>query len=80
MTPGLDKTTNSSNNWIADLHLCNPQEPPSKKEAVEYRRASGLAPIHAMIPPNYASAGHRQKPTSAKTAHPVEMLLCYNIA
>ena len=47
---------------------------------VEYRRASGLAPIHATIPPNYANAGHRQKPTAAKTAHPVETLLSYNIA
>ena len=65
---------------IADLHLSNPQIPPPKKEAVEYRRASGLAPIHATIPPNYANAGHSQKPTSAKTAQPVETLLCCNIA
>jgi hypothetical protein len=63
---------------IADLHLRNPQTP--KKDALEYRRPSGLAPIHATIPPNYANAGHRQKPTSTKTAHPVETLLCYNIA
>jgi len=39
-----------------------------------------LATIHAPIPSNYANAGHRQKPTAAKTAHPVETLLCYNIA
>jgi len=42
------------------------------------------APIHAKIPPNYANADHRQnnnkKTTSAKTAHPVGTLLCYNIA
>jgi hypothetical protein len=75
-TPGLDKTTKSSNNGIADLHLRNPQTPPPKKEAVEYRRPSGLAPFYATIPPNYANAGHRQKPTSAKTAHPLETLLC----
>jgi len=66
---------------MADLHLRNPQISPPKKEAVEYRRASGLAPIHAMIPPNHANAGRCQKKTtSAKTAHPVETLLCYNIA
>jgi len=29
-TPCLDKTTNSFNKWIADLHLHNPQTPPPK--------------------------------------------------
>ena len=63
-----------------DLHLPNPQTPHTKVK-VEYRIPSGLAPIHATIPPKYANAGHYQKkPTSAETAHPLETLLCYKIA
>jgi len=52
MTRGPDKATNRSTNWVADLHFRNPQTPPPKKEAVEYGRPSGLAPIHAKMPPN----------------------------
>jgi len=69
MTPGLDKTTNSFNNWTADLHLRNPQTPQPKKEVVEYRWTSRWAPIHATTPPNYANGGHARNPTSVQWKH-----------
>jgi hypothetical protein len=48
--------------WGTDLYLRSPQTPPTlKKKVVEYRRPSGLAPIHATILPNYANAGHHQE-------------------